>query len=84
VALDDHGFVVAMRSKTPQVMMMTMDYDRIRVGSGGAPLSSQTSELGHPRRFERAPGTSAIAPIATESLHCSKLLSSLHRKLGVT
>ena len=43
-----------------------------------------TSELGHERHFERAPGTSAIAPIATESLHCGKLPISLHRKLRAT
>ncbi len=29
-----------------------------------------TSELGHPRRFGDAGGTSAITPIATELLHC--------------
>ena len=53
----------------------------------------------HLRRFERTSGTSGFpptpdvllrrtscceGPIATESLHCSELLSSLHRKLQAT
>jgi hypothetical protein len=64
------------------------------VGSAGSPrtlrvlhcteVSQSMSQMGQSRSFERASGMSAIAPIATESLHCNKLLSSLHRKLRAT